>query len=48
LPAHQVIERGHHALNRRHGIEVMELQQIDVIGAQTLERFVGGADQVMA
>jgi len=46
--AHQVVQRGQHLLNWRHRIEGVQLQDVDVVSLQTLQRRVGRFDQVVA
>src|SRR5690606_33793995 len=43
--AHQGIEGGQHLLDRRTSVEGMELEQVDVIGAESTERGLAGLDQ---
>jgi hypothetical protein len=43
--ADQVVEGRQHLLDRRAGIEGMQLQQIDIIGAEPAQRRVGRPDQ---
>jgi hypothetical protein len=39
LPARtSVVERRQHLLDRREGVEGVELQQVDAVGAQALQR----------
>src|SRR3546814_16782109 len=38
--AHQAVERGQGFLHRRHRIEVVQLQQVDVVRAEPLQRLV--------
>src|SRR5882724_8247199 len=46
--AYQVIERGHHTFDRRHRVEVVELQEVDVVRAEALECFLGGFDEMVS
>jgi hypothetical protein len=49
LPARtKVVERAQHLLDRRHGVEGMQLQQVDGVGAQAPERGIDALDQMMA
>src|SRR5437667_8009173 len=45
---HHVIQRADRFLNRRDGIEGVELKQVNVIGAETLEGALDRIDQMMA
>jgi hypothetical protein len=38
--AHQVVERRQRFLDRRAGVEAVQLEQVDVVGAQALQRLV--------
>ena len=38
--ADQSIERRQHLFDRRHGVEAVQLEEIDVVGPQTLQRML--------
>ena len=41
--AHEVVERRQHLLDRRAGVEGMQLQQVDVVGAEAAQRGLDAA-----
>src|SRR4051812_32946581 len=46
--AHQVRERIQRLLDRRGGVEAVQLEQVDVVRAEPLQGALYGADQMMA
>ena len=45
---HQVVERAQHLLDRRHGVEAVELVEVDVVGAEPAQARLDRPDQVVA
>ena len=46
--AHQIVERRQHLLDRRAGVEGVQLQQVDIVGAEPPQRVVHRLDQARA
>ncbi len=46
--AHEHIKRREHLFGRRECIEAMELEQVDIIGAEPAERSINGCKQMLA
>ena len=46
--AHQVVERAQHLLDRRQGVEAVQLIEVDVVGAQPPQARLDRPDQVIA
>ena len=46
--ADEIIEAAHHLLLRRHGVKAVELEQVDIIRAQTFQRAIDGFGQMGA
>jgi len=46
--AHHVVQRQHHLLQRRVGIEPVDLVEVDVVGAQALQAVVDGVADALA
>ncbi|MDT4849327.1 hypothetical protein FQZ97_834450 [compost metagenome] len=46
--AHEVVERGQRFFDRRARIEAVQLEQVDVVGAQPLQRRIDRLHEVMA
>ena len=45
--AHELVEGGEHLFGRSEGVETVELEQVDVVGAEPAQRTVDGLEQML-
>ena len=46
--ADQVVKRAQRFLDRSHGVEAVKLEQVDVVGAEALQRPLAGVDEMVS